>query len=419
MSLALPPSAPMFDALSSLDAVSEIAHGVLDILHERVDAPVPPSWSERRGWTAFLLALPDDVLTRCEAEGLAAVLPALAQAPGDLRALALAVSRVTALPSLNTLSHALPTLRSVSARKQQQLAALLGAISPLALAAARIVDVGAGSGHLTNLAASLFDRQALGIERNDALINAARARAEVPHAQFVARDACQEPLGLQASDLAIGLHACGEVGDKLSEAAGDAGCDLALVTCCLQKISTSARLPLSGERGVVLRKDILGLGNLTAQAEGVERDLATMLRARQSRFALWRLLRARGLDLSAGEAMKGINRRRAVAGLEDIAQKALALRGLAPASTAELRHHAQQAERDYGMIRRLSLPRHMLSRLVELSVVLDRAARVQRTGSVVLVATLFDRAVSPRNTGIFASRHGERLPAVHTAASAR
>jgi replicative DNA helicase len=53
----------------------------------------------------------------------------------------------------------------------------------------------------------------------------------------------------------------------------------------------------------------------------------------------------------------------------------------------------------------------MLARLVEVLVSLDRAQHLAEQGLFVQVATLFDRGISPRNIGIFASLQGERLPA--------
>jgi hypothetical protein len=108
--------------------------------------------------------------------------------------------------------------------------------------------------------------------------------------------------------------------------------------------------------------------------------------------------------------MRGINRRRAHAGLRYLAERALALRSLAPPSEGELRRHAAAASARHGVVRRLSLPRHMLARLVEVSVVLDRAAALEEAGHGVLVATLFECAVTPRNIAIFASRSPARLP---------
>jgi hypothetical protein len=107
--------------------------------------------------------------------------------------------------------------------------------------------------------------------------------------------------------------------------------------------------------------------------------------------------------------MHGINRRRAHQGLGEVARRALELRGLAPALGPELAQHEAAAAREYATMRRLSLPRSMLARLVEVLVCLDRAAYLEEHGQHVLVATLFERRVSPRNIGIFASRRPERL----------
>ena len=134
------------------------------------------------------------------------------------------------------------------------------------------------------------------------------------------------------------------------------------------------------------------------------------------RHALHHLLRARGEDVLPGAEMAGVNRRQAHAGLATIARRALALRGLAPASDAELEARANEAGAQFARIRRLSLPRAMLARVVEVALVLDRGAALREAGHEVLVATVFDDDVSPRNLGLFASRTPERLNALRARA---
>jgi SAM-dependent methyltransferase len=394
-------------ASEQLSRVRDVALPLRDILEQRVDDERVPPWCEARGWTSFLLGLSDGQLQDAEAHGLAATLPH--DAPPDLQALARDVTAACELPKV---AGAAPldqeSLRSVRLRKGAQLSALLGAVSAMAESAERIVDVGAGSGHFTRLSAELFQRDALGLERNPERVAAAERRSSGGRARFVAVDALGQ-LPLVAEDLAIGLHACGELGDHLARAAAAAGCDLALVSCCLQKISGPVRAPLAA--AFELRREHLGLANLTAQPRGVEAGIAVTIGARQARFALGRLLRARGVELEPGAEMSGINRRQANAGLATVAARALALRGLPAAGAAELAQHEALAARDYARIRRLSLPRSMLSRLLEVLVSLDRAAHLEARGQHVRVATLFDRRVSPRNIGIFASRDAARLPA--------
>lgn len=397
-----------------LSRVLGVALPVQDILEQRVDEAVVPDWCARRGWAPFLLALDETTVRAGEARGLADVLPTLADVPPDLGELAREVSAATELPRLyGSTPLGTEALRSVRFRKRAQLSGLLSAVANMAKGANRIVDVGAGSGHFTRLSAELFQREALGLERNPERVKSAQLRADAGAvaASFVTVDA-RDALQFAEHDLAIGLHACGELGDKLVEAAARAKCDLALVSCCLQKISTPTRKPLSKlTEAPELRREHLGLTNLTAQPQGVEASIDVTIGARQTRYALGQLLRARGIVLEPGAEMSGINRRRANAGLATVAQLALTLRQLPPASPAELAHHEALAAEHYAVIRRLSLPRSMLARLIEVLVSLDRAAHLEERGLTVHVATLFERAVSPRNIGIFASRSGQRLPA--------
>jgi SAM-dependent methyltransferase len=380
---------------------------------------VAPAWCEARGWTRFLLSLDADELTRCEEQGLLAQRALLDRAPPDLLALARRVAEATRLPLLDT--PALPpppsALRAVPSRKRLQLSALLGAIGIMAERAGRIVDVGAGRGHLTRIAASVFDRDTLGLEREVDRVASATALAASPEfpseARFLAFDACREELAFLPDDLALGLHACGEVGDRLVLAAASAGCDLALVSCCLQKIEASARTPLSQTAqaaGFTLKKDALGLTNLSSRAVGVETSLEATMGAREARHALALLLRRRGVTLTPGEAMRGINRRQAHRGFAVIAEHALGLRHLAPLGDAERHSCEADAHADFARARRLSLPRSLLARLTEVAVVLDRAAALEESGHAARVAVLFEAGVTPRNLALFASRSPDRLP---------
>jgi hypothetical protein len=198
-------------------------------------------------------------------------------------------------------------------------------------------------------------------------------------------------------------------------AAGRAGCDLALVSCCLQKVEAPSRAPLSRlatEAGMTMRREMLGLTNLAARARGVETSLIATMEARRARHALAALLRGRGILIAPGEEMRGINRRRARAGLGSIAAQALALRGLPPPTDAEIREHDAASRRRFALVRRLSLPRSMLARLTEVAVVLDRAVALQESGHHVVAAILLDAAATPRNIALFASPSAARLPAL-------
>ena len=393
---------------------------VLDIVDAPVETPVAPAWCRERGWVEFLLKLGDEELSASERGGFVALLASDGTAPASLRELGAAVRRCTVLPALETTELALPVaaLRGVGARKRGQLAGLLGALSSLAADAERIVDVGAGRGHFSRLASELFQRQTVALDRDATLLRQGgersreRARVVGPlDLRFKQTDVGQHELELRAGDLAVGLHACGELGVRLVGAVVGSGCDVALISCCLQKTSAARRLPLSrAGRGLDLRRGALGLANLSARDEGVEASLTENVQAREARLALRYLLRARGLDVDAGEEMRGVNRRRARAGFAELAAHALALRRLPPPTAGELRSCADAASRDHAVIRRLSLPRNLLARLIELAVVRDRATALEEHGHTVAVAQLFEQRLTPRNTVIFASAEPRRLP---------
>ena len=390
-------AAMSFDATRMLRDALAVLHPVRDIVDGRVEGMAEaPEWCERRGWTDALLALSDDELQRCE-EGR--------DAPGALAAVEAEIAGlVRRLPSLELRGSSPVLPRGVTPRKGRQLDALLGGIQDMATRAARIVDGGAGNGHFSHLAAARFRAEVVGLDRDPARV--ATARGVATPARFLAHDACREPLALEPADLAVGLHACGEVGDRLIAAVAATGCDLALVSCCLQKIGGASRAWMSRSAAEVppLRREILGLANVTVRPWGVEVDLATLMAARETRLAVFHLLCARGAAIRPGEEMRGINRRRARAGLRELATLALARRGWPPPTDQELAFHELEARRIQGRIRRLSLPRDRLGRLVEVAVVLDRAAALQEAGATVRVATLCERAVTPRNLAIFASR---------------
>jgi hypothetical protein len=415
-----------FSITGALTGAQNALLPVLDIVDQRVHDARAPSWCERRGWTDFLLGLDEAELRRCEAQGLAATLASLHGVPESLQQLSRSVVEVSALPVLDAqlVRPSTEDLRGVGFRKQRQLAVLLGALAPLATPARRIVDVGAGSGHFARLSAAHFGRTTLGLERDPERVARATSRAERTSgghgvtAEFAMIDAGKEPLQLAPGDLAIGLHACGELGDTLVRVVADSGADLALVSCCLQKIQAPERAPLSrAANGFTLKKDTLGLSNLTSQAVGVESSIEDTIRARQARYALRLLLLARGRELLPGAEMQGVNRRQAHAGLATIAERSLAVHGLPKASESEIAYFEREAERQFSIIRRLSLPRDMLARAIELSVILDRAARLEESGHAVRVATIFERAVTPRNVSLFASRDGGRLPRVWSSAT--
>jgi SAM-dependent methyltransferase len=194
---------------------------LLDVVAEPVDEPEPPSWCRKRGWTEFLLALDERALEDWESNGLESAALDSAETPADFRELFREVRQLCRLERVEMGSLSLPpaALRGVPARKREQLGTLLAVLTPLATRAQRVVDVGAGSGHFSRLSAELFGRAALALDRNAALLERGSAlRAERSRdvgtldVEFVEVDLARQELALKATDLAVGLHACGGLG---------------------------------------------------------------------------------------------------------------------------------------------------------------------------------------------------------------
>ncbi len=395
---------PGVSLASRLGQVGALLRDVRDIVDERVARAVPPAWCQARGWERFLEGLDEEALARCEREGMERVAGALPGAPPDLVALAAAITRATAWREVAASPAEVRALRRASARKRQQVAALVDLCRTSLPRPTRVVDVGAGLGHLTRELARALEVPSVGLERDPARVLAARALTGPQGPGFEAREVGPE-LRFAPGDLAVGLHACGALGDALVAAAARDGASLLLVCCCLQKVPAGARAPLSraGQAaGLLLRREVLGLTNLVPRRVGVEGPLERTLEARAVRHALRLLLASRGVEVEPGAEMRGLHRRHVQRGLGALAERALARRGLAPATAAELEAAGARAEVEYARIRRYSLPRAMLGRLLEQAVVLDRACALEEAGLPAEVVPVFPLDLSPRNLAVVA-----------------
>ncbi|HJL17015.1 MAG TPA: methyltransferase [Sandaracinaceae bacterium LLY-WYZ-13_1] len=392
--------APTPSAAERLHALTALLADVEDVLAHRVTAPEPPGWATRRGWASFLAALSDDALVACERRGPAAVLPTLPGVPAELRELAERVTARSALPAGEP-AERVPALRQASPRKRAQVAALAALVRRWAPRTERIVDLGAGKGHLTRALAEALDLPAIGVERRDAVVRRARDLTFDARVRFVAGDAARD-VAPGPSDLLVGLHACGALGDALVERAARTGAGALLVSCCPQKAPGGVRAPRSSvgrTLGLTLDAPLLGLANLATVADGAP-DAAAVMDRRRTRRALYTLLRDAGADLAPGDEARGIHRRQFRRPLAELAPRAFAGRGLAAPSPAAIRDAERRAAVEHGRIRRFALPRTMLARPLELALVFDRAAALAETGPAPHVLEAFDRRASPRNVAI-------------------
>ncbi|HEX4448776.1 MAG TPA: methyltransferase [Polyangiaceae bacterium] len=363
-----------------------------------------------RGLDAFLLSLDDAELDAIETHGHGAPWPD--RTPEGLRSLVRRAAEVCAVPVLSN-----PGLPGVSPdaprkgetpRKRAQVDAFGGLIRSLSTRAHRVVDVGSGHGHLTREIAQHVALPVVGLERDPALAGRARVLSEGASPTFAVTDVLRDGLALSEGDCVVGLHACGELGDAMvTSVARSRGVSLALVGCCLQKRRQLSRRPLCVAPGVAdlldLPRGLLGLSNLAARDEGVEATRAQNLLARERRLALNRLLSEGGPALRLGAEIEGLNRRTAHHDLPVLVARAFAVRGR-PAPTARAIDEAGGWARiEHARARRLSVPRALLARVLEVYVLHDRAAFLEAQGFAVEAGILFPPTVSPRNLALLAS----------------
>lgn len=378
-----------------------------DVLDARPVPGLDPAPLIARGFRDALLDLTDAELEAIESRGLEAPWPA--RTPASLRAFVDALRAACAVEPFSAPVEATPAQRGESPRKRAQIDAFAAACAPLAARAKRVIDVGAGHGHLTRDLAARLGVPVVGLERDARLGARARALAaplEEAAPVFAITDVLLEGLPVDRGDCVIGLHACGELGDAIVERAAVAADAVVLVGCCLQKRRTEVRVPLShaADERLHLPRAVLGASNARFGDQGVEATRAENVAARERRIALHRLLATHLGPLDFGAEIAGLNRRAAHADLDTLVERAFVLRGAAVPSRAAIGETAAFARREHARLRRLSLPRSLLARAVEVFVLHDRAELLRRSGFTVRVGALFPAEVSARNLVLVAAR---------------
>jgi hypothetical protein len=117
-------------------------------------------------------------------------------------------------------------------------------------------------------------------------------------------------------------------------------------------------------------------------------------------MALRAALLAEGHAIGPGEEMRGVNRRRATGALDALVASACAVRAWPTPTAAAIAEAGRSAAEAYERVRRWSLPRAMLARLIEVWIALDRAAWLESMGYEAEVVAAFDASLSPRNVAV-------------------
>jgi hypothetical protein len=375
-----------------------------DIVLSRVEA-MSPGWAEARGWQAYLLGISEADLERADTEGIAAWFLGDPACPTSLRQLAERTVEVTSLVPVLPGQPPAVDFPFMNTRKRGQVAAILRVLREVFPAPSEIVDVGAGRGQLTAQASSALSVTAIGLERDPERVAVATALARDLPVRFVTADVLsptENPLLSMPPDprrLLMALHGCGELADALVTAAVATRAAVLLLACCPQKIRGQQRMALM-PGGPAWPRKILGLANVMARTQGIEGALKHALATKKSRLALRTMLATRGTAIPAGEEMRGVNRRKANAGFAIFAQAVCQARGFPAPTPHEIAAADKQAHAHYLAQRRLSLPRSMLGRPLEIFLAIDRALYLQHHGYDTRVVELFPAAYSPRNIAV-------------------
>ena len=398
MSLNVPPQ----DLAAAYAGVVALLDGTRDIVLARVE-DTAPAWIVDRGWQDYLLAISETDLERADTLGIATWFVSDPACPPSLRALSERTLAVT-IPRLPG-AVAPVVFPFMNPRKRGQVAAILRLLREGFSGLSEIVDVGAGRGQLTTRASSALSVPAVGLERDPERVAVATALVGDLPVHFVTADVLSSTdnplrsLPPTPHRLLLALHGCGELGDALVTAAAATQASVLLLGCCPQKIRGHERVALvSG--GPAFPKEILGLGNVLSRTVGVESDLGLSLATKEARLALRNLLAARGMAIPAGEEMRGVNRRKVNEGFAGFAQAVCQVRGFSPPTPDEITTAARAAHAHYVAQRRLSQPRSMLGRPLEIFIALDRATYLQKRGYDAQVVELFPTTDSPRNLAV-------------------
>ena len=179
----------------------------------------------------------------------------------------------------------------------------------------------------------------------------------------------------------------------------------------MQKRRTASRRPLASVAdlgalwsGLELPRPLLGLSNRMACDDGVEATRVENIAGRERRLALHRLLSVRLGAQRLGAEIDGLNRRAAQGELSSLVARAFAHRRMAAPSMAEIDEAAEWARTEHARARRLSLPRSMLARVLEVFVLLDRGVYLEDRGFEVSVGTAFASSASARNLAVVGTR---------------
>lgn len=406
----LPTSPSPILSLNSIASLLDLLHPVLT---HRVTKPTPPpSLSPQTAQS--LLSLPQTALDEIDRRGAIDFFSdPTNESPPYLRNLSLQASKLlSAFPYISPPLQDQPLSRRRSrarphASKKHQISAITSLLSHITPATStRILDIGAGHGHLAANLAKTLQTPIHAFDRDPQLLNIASKLHFYRNLHLNLANVGQEHIPATENDVLIGLHACGALGDTLIRTAADAKvAAVCLVSCCLQKhppmhfrfpLSQTANQCSTLRRALTVSPKLLGITNRPRAS-----PTPSALSNRVTRHALRTLLLENGLKLSTGDELRGISRHALKQGLSHVYQLAIQAHDLQNpihVTNINIEKRIACASEEYRVMRLLSIPRVLAGQVLEMALVLDRAAVLEEAGfENVLTCRVWPPTVSPRN----------------------
>ncbi|MCO4761868.1 MAG: methyltransferase [Myxococcales bacterium] len=334
---------------------------------------------------------------------------ALSDMPGAYAALAMettALTKIAQWPRQNRPPG--KPMRGVKGRKQRQIEAFQLAVSaPITQAQPqRLIDWCGGKGHLSRLLATQCSCPVCVIDLSEAFVTASEQLGAAVGVDVtgIAGDVTTltPPPQMDSAAGLVALHACGMLTDAALHWATQREVPwLALVPCCHHKAPEAGWRPRSK---LLMGQDFRLPATALRMAISDEGPASPGARQRRRREMCWRI----AVDLllaDRGETPLGsVGRTDYNRPFGEFCQWAMARRGLDLPTTFDADRHHRRAAEATRHVRGLSLLRGLFRRPVELLCVLDRAQSLADVGYQTQVATFCERAISPRNLLIVASR---------------
>ncbi|GIU24563.1 methyltransferase [Shewanella schlegeliana] len=292
----------------------------------------------------------------------------------------------------------------IKGRKWQQINAF---VAKLPRDNTSVLEWCAGKGHLGRLIAKAHQREVVSLEWQQSLCDAGElfaAKWKLPQT-FICADAfAGQSEQLHTEQLAVALHACGDLHVTLLKHASHAGTkQLVISPCCYHLIQAKHYLPLSSVAKasalILSRADL----QLPLQQSVIANDKHKAYRLQEM---AWRLgfdalqRKVRGCDEYL--PVPAIKQSQLNASFEDFCHWAADAKGVSLPLNIDWQEYLLIGEQRQRLTRRIDLVAHLFRALLEQWLLLDRVCFLEEQGYRVKLSEFCSNSITPRNALIHA-----------------